>query len=96
MIGAVFFILVLAVAAILPAMAGWSLSKNNTQSMRMLATLLGGQILVTPAIMLIAFSNDRANDEDPIRTIVIYAGMALVFSIMTFAIREMVKVQKEK
>lgn len=96
MIGAVFFILVLAVAAVLPAMAGWSLSKNNTQSMRMLATLLGGQILVTPAILLIAFSNDRANDEDPIRTVVIYAGMALVFSIMTFAIREMVKVQKER
>ncbi|MEP2988906.1 MAG: hypothetical protein ABJN65_13025 [Parasphingorhabdus sp.] len=96
MIGAVFFILVLAVGAVLPAMAGWSLFKNKVQSMRMFATLLGGQILVTPVIMLIAFSNDRANDEDPIRTVVIYAGMALVFSIMTFAIREMVKVQKER
>lgn len=96
MIGALFFILVLAAAAILPALAAWSFSRKSSHSVRLFSTLIGGQILVTPAIALIAFSENRAGDENPIQTLLIYCGMALVFSIMTFAVREMVRVQNEK
>jgi len=96
MIGPIFFVLILAAAAVLPALAAWSLFRNRSQSLRLLATILGGQVLVTPAIALIAFSEDRTGDEDPVKTVLIYAGMALVFSIMTLAMREMVRIRNER
>lgn len=96
MIGPILFLLMLAVAVIIPALMAWSLFLSRPHFQRLLATMAGGQILVMPAIAMIAFSQDRSDDEDPIKTVLIYAGMALVFSIMTFAIREMVKVQRKK
>lgn len=96
MIGAIIFILIIAFGAVLPALAAWSFGRNKSHSTRLLLTLIGGQVLVTPGVALITFSADRATDENPVRTLLVYGGMALVFSIMTFAIREMINVQNNK
>ena len=96
MIGAVVFILIIALGAVLPALGAWSFSRDSSHSIRLLATLIGGQILVTPGVALLAFSANSASDQNPVRTLLVYGGMALVFSIMTFAIREMINVQNNK
>ncbi len=96
MIGPIVFVLILALSAILPALIAWSIFRKNRHLVRLLAALLGGQIIVTPAIALIAFSKDRAGDEDPLKTVLLYCGMALILSIMTFAVREMIRVQSER
>lgn len=96
MTGPIFFVVIIVAITVLPAIAGWSLSQNQGHGIRMVATLLAGQIIITPAIAFVAFAQDRAQDENPVKTVMMYAAMALVASIMTFAIREMIRMQKQE
>ncbi|MEP3224618.1 MAG: hypothetical protein ABJO01_01495 [Parasphingorhabdus sp.] len=96
MTGPIFFIVIIVMVAALPALAGWKLSQKRDQFVRMVSTIGAGQLILTPGIAMTAFSENRAHDENPIQTIVIYAAMALVISIMTFAIMEIRKTSKDK
>lgn len=96
MIAPIFFIALIVLLVALPAFAGWSLSQKYDQHIRMLCTILLGQMILTPGMLLIAFSENRAMDENPVKTVLVYAGMALVISIMTFAILEIRKTRKGK
>jgi O-antigen/teichoic acid export membrane protein len=96
MTGPIFFIILIIALAAFPAFAGWKFSQNKDQFVRMASTIVAGQMIVTPGIILIAFSEDRAGDESPMQTMIIYAAMALVISIMTFAILEIRKTGQDK
>lgn len=95
MTGPLFFVVAAACMIILPAIAGWSLSQKQGLAARMFATLLGGQLILTPAIIFFTFAQDQAADGNPIRTVIVYAMMALMISIMTFVIREMMRAQRQ-
>tara|TARA_R110000772_G_scaffold175833_4_gene287577 strand:- start:573 stop:842 length:270 start_codon:yes stop_codon:yes gene_type:complete len=86
----------LAATVILPAIGGWKYSQKKEQFVRMGATILGGQAIATPVMGFIAFSAERAHDESPLKSVIIYAAMALVISIMTFAILEIKKTHQGK
>ncbi len=88
MTGPIVYIALLALVVALPAVAGWKLGRKSEQFPRMAGTILGGQLILTPAMAIIAFSGDAPISENPLRTVLIYAAMALVISIMTFAILE--------
>lgn len=96
MTGPIFFIILLFALVAFPAVAGWKLSQKCDQFVRMASTIVAGQLIVTPGIILIAFSEDRVGDENPIQTMIIYAAMALVISIMTFAILEIKKTRRDR
>ncbi|QTD56327.1 hypothetical protein [Parasphingorhabdus cellanae] len=96
MTGPIVFIAIIAIVVAFPAVAGWKLSQKRDQFVRMANTILAGQLILTPGMALIAFSEDRANDENPVQTVVIYAAMALVISIMTFTIMEIRKTSQGK
>lgn len=96
MTGPIFYIALIVALVVLPAIAGWKLGQKHDQFVRMASTILAGQLILTPGIALIAFSEDRAGDENPLQTMIIYAAMALVISIMTFAILEIRKTQRDK
>lgn len=96
MIGPIFYILLIFALVALPAFAGWKLSRKHGQSVRMAGTILAGQLILTPAVAFIAFSKDRVAGESPVQTVLIYAAMALVISIMTFAVLEIKNTHKSK
>lgn len=96
MTGPIFFVVMIVAITVLPAIAGWSLSQKQGHGIRMAATLMAGQMIITPTIAFMVFARDRAQDENPVKTVMMYAAMALVASIMTFAIREMIRMQKQK
>ncbi|MEH6756751.1 MAG: hypothetical protein V7676_04480 [Parasphingorhabdus sp.] len=94
MIGPIIFMVLLGVMVVLPAFTGWKWSQKKEQFVRMGATILGGQAIATPVMGFIAFSAERAHDESPFKSVIIYASMALVISIMTFAILEIKKTHR--
>ena len=96
MIGPVYFFMFLASLVIFPALGGWFIAKKYEMGIRFFCTALGGQILLLPGIASIAFSQDRAHDENPLSIMIVYGSMALVISIMTFAIMEMRKDRRKK
>ncbi|WP_108810116.1 hypothetical protein [Sphingorhabdus sp. Alg231-15] len=96
MTGPIVFIAIVVLVAALPAIAGWKLSQKRDQFVRMASTILAGQLILTPGMALIAFSEDRAGDENPLQTVIIYAAMALMISIMTFVILEIRKTRQDK
>lgn len=96
MIGPIFYILLIILLVALPAMAGWKLSKKHGQSIRMAGTILAGQLILTPGIAYIAFSQATSAEGTPVQTAIIYAAMALVISIMTFVVLEIKNPQKTK
>ncbi len=96
MTGPIFFIAIIVIVAVLPAIIGWKLSQKRDQIVRMASTILAGQFILTPAMALIALSENRVGDENPVQTIVIYAVMALTISIMTFVILEIRKTRHDK
>ena len=89
MSGPIIYIALLALLVTLPAIAGWKLSRKYEQFPRMAGAILGGQLLLTPGMAIIAFSGAAPISGNPLRTVIIYAAMALVISIMTFVILEM-------
>lgn len=89
MTGSIFFIALLAVLAALPAIAGWKIGQKYDQFGRMAFTILGGQLILTPGVGLIIFTGGGPDGANPLRTVIVYAAMALVIAIMTFAILEM-------
>ncbi|GAB5486529.1 MAG: hypothetical protein Pars2KO_00990 [Parasphingorhabdus sp.] len=92
----IFYIVLIVVLAALPATVGWNVAKKREQFGRMAGAIIGGQTLLTPGIALIAFSEDRAADENPLQTIIIYGAMALAISIMTFVFLEIRKTHRER
>ncbi|WP_417621781.1 hypothetical protein [Parasphingorhabdus sp.] len=96
MIVPIFFILLIVLLVALPAIAGWKLSRNHGQFARMAGTILAGQMILTPGIIFISISKATVAGENPVRTMIIYAGMALVISIMTFAVLEIKNTPKRK
>lgn len=80
----------------LPSTVGWKLVQKHDQFIRMAGAIVAGQMILTPGIVLIAFSEQRAGDENPAQTMIIYGAMALVISIMTFAILEIKKTHKDR
>lgn len=96
MTGPIIFIAIMAALVVFPAIVGWKLSQKSEQFVRMASTIFAGQLILTPAMGLIAFSEDRANDENPVQTVIIYAAMALMISIMTFVIFEIRKTRKDR
>ncbi len=96
MTGPIVFIGIIVMVAAFPAIIGWKLSQKRDQLVRMASTILAGQFILTPGMALIAFSEDRAGDENPVQTIVIYAAMALMISIMTFVILEIRQTRHDK
>ena len=96
MTGPILFMVLLGVMVVLPACIGWKLGQKKEQFARMASTILCGQAIATPVMGFIAFSTDRAHDENPLKSVIIYAAMALVISIMTFAILEIKKTHQGK
>ncbi|MEO9600847.1 hypothetical protein [Parasphingorhabdus sp.] len=80
----------------LPAFAGWSLSQKYDQPIRMICTILLGQMILTPGMLLITLSDNQAMTENPTKTVMVYAAMALMISIMTFVILEIRKTRLGK
>ncbi|MEW4466914.1 hypothetical protein AB1K62_03675 [Parasphingorhabdus sp. JC815] len=89
MTGSIFFIALLAILAALPAIGGWKLGQKYEQFTRMACTILGGQLILTTGVGLIVLFGGGPDGANPLRTVIIYAAMALAISIMTFAILEM-------
>ncbi|MEH6716160.1 hypothetical protein [Parasphingorhabdus flavimaris] len=96
MIGPIFYILLIFALVAAPAYAGWKLSRNQGQSIRMAGTIVAGQLILTPAVAYISFSQGEGASGNPVQTSLIYAAMALVISIMTFAILEIKNTHKNK
>ena len=96
MIGPIFFFVLLALVVILPALGGWLIARKYEMGIRFFGTALGGQIIILPLIALITLSNKTNSNESPLQTTIVYASMALVISIMIFAIMEMRKVRRKK
>lgn len=96
MTGPILFIAIVAALVVFPAIVGWKLRQKSEQFVRMASTIFAGQLILTPAMAFIAFSEDRANDESPVQTVIIYAAMALMISIMTFVILEVRKTRQDK
>jgi hypothetical protein len=96
MIGPILFILLIVVLASLPAFAGWRFGQRYKQSRRMACAILAGQSIVTPGVILIAYSGALATNVNLIKTIVVYAAMTLMVSITTFVILEMKKTRHGK
>ena len=96
MIGPIFYILLIFLLVSVPAILGWKLSRNHGQFTRMAGTILAGQLILTPGIILISVFTEQADKSNPVRTMIIYAAMALVISIMTFAILEIKNTPKRK
>lgn len=84
------------VVVALPAIAGWKFSQKHEQFIRMASTIFAGQIILTPGIAFLAFSEDRNFGENPLKAVIIYAAMALMISIMTFVILEIRKTRQDK
>ena len=84
MIGPIFYILLIFALVAAPGYAGWKLSRNQGQSIRMAGTIVAGQLILTPAVAYISFSQGEGASGNPVQTSLIYAAMALVISIMTF------------
>ncbi|MEP2104063.1 MAG: hypothetical protein ABJP02_13430 [Parasphingorhabdus sp.] len=96
MTGPIFFIVMMVVVVTLPSIVGWKLSKKYQQFGRMAATALAGQLIMTPVILWLAYSEDRNFGENPLKAVTIYAAMALMISIMTFVILEIKNTRKGK
>ena len=96
MIAPIFYILLIVLLVALPAIAGWKLSRRHGQSIRIAGTIFAGQLILTPGMAFLSFSNGGVAGESPFRTVMIYASMAIVISIMTFAILEIKNTRKEK
>ena len=96
MTGPIFFFILLALVVILPALGGWFIAKKYEMGIRFFGTALGGQVIILPFIMFVTLSNKTNSNDSTLKTIIIYASMALVISIMTFAIMEMRKVRSNK
>lgn len=77
MTGPIFFIAMIVIVVALPTIAGWKLSQKHEQFVRMASTILAGQLILTPGIVLLAFSEDRNFGENPLKAVIIYAAMAL-------------------
>ena len=96
MIAPLFFIVVIFVLVALPAALGWKLVRNHDQSVRMAGAVLAGQIILTPGVAYFSLVTGDGGGDNPMRTVLIYAGMALVISIMTFAILEIKNTRASK
>ena len=96
MIAPIFYILLIVLLVALPAIAGWKLSRRHGQSIRIAGTILAGQLILTPVMAFLSFSKDGVAGESPFRTVMIYASMAIVISIMTFVVLEIKNTRKEK
>ena len=96
MIGPILFVVFIVALAALPAFAGWRYGQKYEQSRRMACAILAGQAIVTPGVILIAYSGALATDVNLLKTVIVYAAMALVVSITTFVILEMKKTQRGK
>ncbi|HEY9090555.1 hypothetical protein [Parasphingorhabdus sp.] len=89
MSGPIIYIALLVVLAAFPAYAGWKFSRKREQFGRMAGTILGGQLIVTPGMALITLTGGTPDGASALRTVLVYAAMALAISIMIFAILEM-------
>ncbi|WP_373492052.1 hypothetical protein [Parasphingorhabdus sp.] len=96
MIGPIFYIVLIFALVALPAIAGWKLSRKQGQFTRMAGTIAAGQMILTPGIIWIVYSTGSGPDQNPVRTIIIYAGMAIVISIMTFAVLEIKNTRRNR
>ena len=96
MIGPIFYILLIFLLVSVPAILGWKLSRNHGQFTRMAGTILAGQAILTPGVIYITLSKPQIAEGSHIKTMLIYACMALVISIMTFVILEMKNRPKQK
>ncbi|WP_109357028.1 hypothetical protein [Sphingorhabdus sp. EL138] len=96
MTGPIFFIALIVIIVALPAFAGWKFKQKSDQFVRMASTIVAGQLILTPGISWLAYSEDRNFGDDPLKAIIIYAAMALMISIMTFAIMEIRKTSQKK
>lgn len=96
MIGPIFYILLIVLLVALPAMAGWKLSRAHGQSIRMAGTVLAGQLILTPGIVLMTLSGNGSATGNPTKTMMIYSAMAIVISITTFVVLEIRSTIKQK
>ena len=96
MIGPIFFVLLAGLLIVLPAIAGWTVSKKRDLGVRLFCTIIGGQFLFLPAIGFIAFYSSRADGDDPWKMLALYAAVATIVSIMTLASLEIRKTHKEQ
>lgn len=88
MIGPIFYILLIVLLVAVPAIAGWKLSGKHGQSIRMAGTVLAGQLVLTPVVAYITFSEGTIVADNPVKTALTYAAMGIVISIMTFVALE--------
>ncbi len=94
MIAPIFYIFLIFALIAAPAFAGWKLSRKHGQSIRMAGTVLAGQLVLTPVVAYIAFSKSSIAGDNPVKTAMTYAAMAVVISIMTFAVLEIRNIPK--
>ena len=88
MIGPIFYILLIVAIIVAPAFAGWKLSRKHGQSIRMAGTILAGQLILTPVVAYNVYSKNMIATDNPAKTALTYAAMAVVISIMTFVVLE--------
>jgi hypothetical protein len=87
-------ILIFAAAVILPAGLLWWLFRRTESSIRVLAALLGGQLLATPAMLHIAWQEAAPGDADPWIALATVAVLALfVAAFVAWGLEQMAKVE---
>ena len=96
MTGPLFFAALAILAVAVPAVAAWKLRQKSSQNIRMISTILAGQLFLTPGILWLAYSEDRNFGDQPVTAILVYMLMAVTLSIMAFAILEMRKMSRNK
>lgn len=94
--GPIFFIALIVIVVAFPAFIGWKFKQKSDQFVRMASTIVAGQVILTPGILWLAYSEDRNFGDNPLKAIIIYAAMALMISIMTFVIMEIRKTSQDK
>ncbi|GAB5481429.1 MAG: hypothetical protein Pars92KO_11860 [Parasphingorhabdus sp.] len=94
--GPIFFIALIVIVVAFPAFIGWKFKQKSDQFVRMASTIVAGQVILTPGILWLAYSEDRNFGDSPLKAIIIYAAMGLMISIMTFVIMEIRKTSQDK
>lgn len=80
--------LVILAAIVLPAMLGWWLARSFSKRARLVATLAGGLLIVLPYFFAIARVESIGHDPDAMMAIWIYAALAVVVGLGTYALLE--------